>query len=121
MSSILPNPQSNLHFQALQKTGFADHIKQMANLMHADAVQQLEVTLLGLPVAEVIDLLSTGLSESKLTAVTAAQPHPHTCSSSFCSCSWSLGIYPVPVMATMESKPIGRYSNNFENHQSEDF
>ena len=41
----------------------ADHIRQMADLMHADAIQQLEVALLGLPAAEVMDLLSSGLSQ----------------------------------------------------------
>ena len=30
----------------------------MADLLHADAIQQLEVALLGPPVAQVIDLLS---------------------------------------------------------------
>ena len=38
--------QSNLHFQDWQKICLADHIKKMANQLHADAIQQIEVALL---------------------------------------------------------------------------
>ena len=50
----------------------------MSDLMLVDPIQQLEVALLGLPAAEVVDLLSTGLSKSKPATLTTAQPHPHT-------------------------------------------
>ena len=46
--------------------------------MHGDAIQQLEVALLGPPAAEVLDL-SSGLSKSKqVTVVTAQAPHTYT-------------------------------------------
>ena len=48
----------------------------MANQLHADASQQLEVTLLGSPAAEIMDILSASLP--KLATVTSAQPHPCT-------------------------------------------
>ena len=49
----------------------------MAELLHVDAVQQLEVALLGSPAANVIGLLSVGLEQTKLTPQTM-QPHPQT-------------------------------------------
>ena len=45
-----------LIFQALQKICLANHIRRMADLLHTDAMQQLEVALLSSPVANVIDL-----------------------------------------------------------------
>ena len=60
----------NPHLQALQKICLVDHRRHMADLMHADAVQQLEVALLGLPTAEVVDLLLMDLSKSKPSMVT---------------------------------------------------
>ena len=51
----------------------------MAHLLHADAVQQLEVALLGSPAAQVIDLLSSGLMQTKpSTSVAPAWPHVQT-------------------------------------------
>ena len=50
-----------LIFQELQKICLDNHIKSMADLSHADAVQQLEVTFLGSPGANVVGLLSAGL------------------------------------------------------------
>ena len=51
----------------------------MADLMHADAIQQLEVALLVSSADEVINLLSSALSQSRLvTVIVTAQPHPCT-------------------------------------------
>ena len=51
----------------------------MADLLHTDAIQQFEVALLGLPVVEVIDLLSGGLAQTRpVTVATSVQPHPCT-------------------------------------------
>ena len=51
----------------------------MTDLLHADAGQQLEVVLLGSLAAQVIDLLSGGLMQTKpSTVVTPAQPHPQS-------------------------------------------
>ena len=47
------------------------------DLLHAYAFQQLQVALLGLPAAEVIDLLSDGLVQARpVTEAASAQPHP---------------------------------------------
>ena len=45
----LSSTSHSIFFQALQKICLVDHIKWMAELLHADAIQQLEVALLGLP------------------------------------------------------------------------
>ena len=51
----------------------------MPDLLHTDAVQQLEVALLGSPAAQVFDLLSGGLMQTKPSTFAApAQPCPHT-------------------------------------------
>ena len=50
----------------------------MANLLHADAIQQLEVALLRSPAVEVVDLLLGGLSQSRPVTVTVTAP-PHPC------------------------------------------
>ena len=49
----------------------------MADLLHADAVQQLEVALIGSPAANVVSLLSAGLEQTKPFLQTT-QPHPQT-------------------------------------------
>ena len=43
----------------------ANHIKKMGKLLHADAVQQLEVALLGFPASDVRELPSAGLEQIK--------------------------------------------------------
>ena len=48
----------------------------MANQLHADTIQQLEVALLGSLAAEVMDILSASMS--KPATMTSAQQHPHT-------------------------------------------
>ena len=67
-----------------------DHIHSIADLLHADAVQQLEVTLLGSPVAHLINVLFAGLGSTTSTpqhqavpltqpiATTSASPPPPT-------------------------------------------
>ena len=65
MYSIIPSCpmhvlyHSSSYFQALQKICLANHICSMVDLLHADAMQQIEVALLGSPVAGNIDLLVT--------------------------------------------------------------
>ena len=53
------------HLQALQKFCLVSHIRSMAYLLHANAIQQLEVALLGSPAAQVIDLLSGRWMQTK--------------------------------------------------------
>ena len=43
--------------QALQKIRLTNHICSLAELLHADAIQQLELALLGSPVAKLLDVL----------------------------------------------------------------
>ena len=49
----------------------------MADLLHADTVQQLEVALLFSPEADVVGLLSDGLEQTRPVLQTI-QPHPQT-------------------------------------------
>ena len=49
-----------IFFQVLQKIHLINHMKSMAELLHADVIQQLEVALLGSPVTHVIGLLVAG-------------------------------------------------------------
>ena len=47
----------------------------MVDLLHADALQQLEVALLVLSVTNIIDLLMAGLPQPQLTSIpTVVQP-----------------------------------------------
>ena len=43
----------------------------MADLLLDDAVQQLEVSLLGSPVAPIVDLLSEGITQAQASTSTA--------------------------------------------------
>ena len=52
----------------MQKIHLADHIKRMAELLHADAIQQLEVALLGSPAAQVLDLLAAQMRQPVSTS-----------------------------------------------------
>ena len=73
-SYVIPIPSSILFFillvtviyslltisvfdQALQKIQLVSHIHGLAELLHADAMQQLELVLLGYPAAKVLDVL----------------------------------------------------------------
>ena len=77
----------------------ADHIRKMANQLHADAIQQLKVALLCSPAAEIMDILSASLS--KPATITSAQPHPHTFTA----------IPPVPPPASVPLERITEFSS----------
>ena len=51
----------SLFFQAPQKICLANHIHSIVELLHADALHQLEVALLGSPAAKLLDILSMNL------------------------------------------------------------
>ena len=74
--------------QALQRIRLANHICSLAELLHADAVQQLELALLGSPVAKLLDVLATGT-------------HHKTAS----SCSTSVPLCPSATSSTPSSPP----------------
>ena len=78
----------------------------MADLMHADAIQQLEVALLRSPAAEVMDLLSTGLSKSKPATVTTVQPHHHTYTATPPAPPPAPPPASVPVVGVSKSSPV---------------
>ena len=63
---------SSSHFQALQKICLVNHITSMADLLHANAIQQLEVAVLGSSAAQVIDLLSGGWMQTKAVLMTTS-------------------------------------------------
>ena len=51
----------------------------MADLLHADTVQKLEVALLGSPVAQIVDLLLEGITQAQASTSTAPmQPYPRS-------------------------------------------
>ena len=98
---ILPNPSS--HLQALQKIHLANNIRYMADLLQADTVQQLEVALLGSLVAQVVDLLSRGVAQTKSsTSATPAQPHPRI----YTSIPPALPPSSVPVVGVLTTSQI---------------
>ena len=57
-----------IFFQVLQKIHLADHIKRMAELLHADAIQQLEVAILGSPATQILDLHGAGMRQPASTS-----------------------------------------------------
>ena len=61
---LLSSTPHSFSFQTLQKIWLANHIKSIAELLHANAMQQLEVALLASPAAQVLNLLSTGVVQS---------------------------------------------------------
>ena len=65
----------------MQKIHLATHIHGMAGLLYADAMQQLEVVLLGSPASEVVDILAERLLQSPPWIRPTVQP-PHVYTSS---------------------------------------
>ena len=66
----------------LQKIGIANHICSLAELMHVDAIQQLEVALLGSLAANLLNVLSMS-KQHQATPLqsTTVPPHPLAASS----------------------------------------
>ena len=64
--------------QALQKIHLANHIWSLAELLHADAVQQLEVVLLGIPAAKILDMLLMAITLQPHTPPLSKPPCPVT-------------------------------------------
>ena len=93
-----------------------NHIKSMAELLHAEAIQQLEVALLGSPAVHVIDLLSAGWTQTKPAMMTTAiwPPQAYTLMPSALPppAVPIVGVTssaPVEVSAPVEESPIPRY------------
>ena len=66
----------------------------MADLLHTDAIQQVELALLGSPAANVIDLLASGWEQTR-PVLMATQPHPQTYT--------SIPLAPAPAAVPMLS------------------
>ena len=65
--------------QALQKIRLANHICSLAELLHADAMPQLELALLGSPVARLLDGLTMGTQHQTASFYSTSVPlHPST-------------------------------------------
>ena len=60
-------------FRPSRKSHLANHICCIAELLHADAMQQIEVALLGSPAAKLLDILSTSM-QSKPSVQHQAAP-----------------------------------------------
>ena len=54
----------------------AQYVHQLADQLHADAMQQLEVAMLGTPAADCIEVLASGLSSSSEQPVRRILPAP---------------------------------------------
>ena len=62
--------------QAFNKIHLAQYVHWLADQLHADAMQQLEVAMLGTPVANCIRVLTSGLSSSSEPPVSRVLPAP---------------------------------------------
>ena len=85
--------------QALQKIGLANHIHSLAELLHADVMQQLELALLGSPVARLLDVLAMGIQHQTTSShLTSVPLHPSATSST----PSSLASVPIAGITDME-------------------
>ena len=64
--------------QALQKIHVENHIHSLTELLHSDAMQQMEVALLGLPAAKLLNILSISMQSTASTQHQAAPIQPQT-------------------------------------------
>ena len=62
--------------QAFNKIHLAQYVHQLADQLHVDAMQQLEVAMLGTLAADCIEVLASGLSSSCDEPVTRVWPAP---------------------------------------------
>ena len=60
--------------QGLQKIHLVNHICSLAELLHADTIQELEVALLGTPAAKMLDMLSMATTSQPLCTPLSFQP-----------------------------------------------
>ena len=60
--------------QALQKIRLVNHICSLAELLHANAMQQLELALLGSPVARLLDMLAMGIQHQTTSLCLTSVP-----------------------------------------------
>ena len=87
---FIHSSQLPLFLQTLQKIWLANHIHSMAELLHSDAMQQMEVALLGSLAAKLLDILLMSMQSTHSTQhqVTPHQPQTlpfHPLASTFIS------------------------------------
>ena len=73
----------------------------MVDLLHAEAIQQLKVALLGSPAAHIIDLLMTGSSQFQPTSISTAVHHPQA----YTSTPSAPPLTSIPVVAVTSAAP----------------
>ena len=76
--SLLSHIFHHLIFQVLQKIWLASHIRRMADLLHADAIQQLQEAFLGSPAANMVYLHSSGWEQTRPVLMTTQPITKHT-------------------------------------------
>ena len=81
----------------------------MADLLHADVIQQLEVALLGSPVIQVVDLLAEGLTQTQASkSALLAQPQ----------CQFSTTTPPAPPPSSVPVVGVCHHQLCLHHHQS---
>ena len=88
--------------QALQKIRLANHICSLAELLHADVMQQLELALLGSPTSKLLDILSMNLQHQAAPQQSFSTPF---CPSTTSSTPSSPPSVPITCITDME-RPI---------------
>ena len=84
--------------QALQRIQLVSHIHSLAELLHTDAMQQLELALLGSPSAKVLDVLAMATQSHTISAHPSSIPlHLTTASSALISTP------SVPILGVSET------------------
>ena len=110
-----------LFTQALQKIRLANHIHSIVELLHVDAIQQLEVALLGSMAAKLLDVLLMSMQHQAVSLQsTTVPPHPPA-GSSIWPLSPSVPITnvmdtagPADVRATLSQIPASKPSTETE-------
>ena len=99
--------------QALQKIQLANHIHSLVELLHTDAVQQLEVALLGTLGAKILDVLSIATTSQPLCTPLSSNPLCPTTNTGFNFISNSgtsqvpiAGVTQVPVPEELPSTEV---------------
>ena len=85
----------------------AQYVHWLADQLHADAMQQLEVAMLGTPAADCIKVLASGLSSSSEQPMSRVLPAPPliTAAKAF---TWIPPAPPpvvVPIVGVTDDKP----------------
>ena len=85
--------------QALQKIRLANHIHSLAELLYANAMQQLELALLDSPAARLLDVLAMGIQHQTTSSHSTSVP---LCPSATSSTPSSLPSVPITGITDTE-------------------